>query len=54
MNRYHLNKEGRTAYKVLKGKEFNQAVLEFGEEVWFMKLGIVGKEIMNSRWEEGI
>ena len=38
----------------MQGKEFEGAALEFGEEVWYMKPGIVGKDKLDVRWHSGI
>ena len=54
INRYHKGQDGMTAYRRLKGKDFKRDVAEFGEGVWYMKVDNVGKNKMDSRWEEGI
>ena len=54
LNRYHKGQDGCTAYRRLKGKDFDQKVAEFGEEVWYMSPGIVGKDKMDVRWKEGV
>ena len=54
LNRYHKGQDGCTAYRRLKGKDFEQGVAEFGEEIWYMPPGIVGKDKLDVRWKEGV
>ena len=54
LNRYAVGQDGRTAYYRLRGKAFNQEVVEFGEEVWYMYPGIVGKHKLDNRWANGV
>ena len=54
LNRYKKGQDGCTPYRRLKGKDFNQVVMEFGEEVWYMQPGIVGKDKMDVRCLEGV
>ena len=54
LNRFHIGKDGKTAYERMKGKQFKREVAEFGECVWYFKPGIKGKNKMEPRWESGI
>ena len=54
LNRYAMGQDGRTAYHRLSGKKFNQEVVEFGEEVWYMHPGITGKHKLDNRWSSGV
>ena len=38
----------------MKGKTFAREVAEFGEQVWYYKPGITGKDKLDVRWESGI
>ena len=37
INRYRVGKDGRTAYRRIKGKEFRRPIAEFGETVLYLK-----------------
>ena len=54
IHRRRVGRDGRTAYKLWKGKHFNKHVAEFGEHVWFLRAGSAGKDKFNVRWEDGI
>ena len=54
LNRFQVGQDGRTAHKRLKGREFRGSVCEFGECVWYMRVGIVGKDKFDNRWSDGI
>ena len=54
LNRCQKGKDGCTAYRRVKGKDFEGMAIEFGEEVWHMKPGIVGNDKMGVRWHSGI
>ena len=54
LNRCQRGKGICTAYRRIKGKDFDGMVIEFGEEVWYMKPGIVGYGKMDVRWHSGI
>ena len=54
MNRYCKGTDGLTPYRRVKGNDFGGQVVEFGEEVLYMKPGIAGKDKLEGRWETGI
>ena len=54
LNRYKKGMDGCTPYRRLKGKDFDQVGMEFGEEVWYMQPGSVGKDKIDVRWLEGV
>ena len=54
ISRYHRGADGLTAYRRVRGKDFKTDICEFGEGVWYMKPGSVGKNKFDSRWEAGI
>ena len=54
ISRYHKGQDGLTAHRRLRGKEFRADVCEFGECVWYMKPGSVGKDKFDRRWEDGV
>ena len=45
LNRYRMggDRDGRTPHHRVKGRKFNQAVVEFGECVWYLKPESEGK-----------
>ena len=43
INRRRVGQDGKTAYRRWKGKYFNIRVAEFGENVWYLKAGTLGK-----------
>ena len=49
INRYQMGKDGKTAYRRWKGKEFKREVAEIGETVLYLKAGTQWKNI--PRWE---
>ena len=54
ISRYHKGQDALTAFRRLRGKEFRADVCEFGECVWYMKPGMVGKDKFDRRWEDGL
>ena len=52
--RYHVGKDGRTAYERWKGRKFKRDVAEFGECVWYFKARSRGATGMSGRWGQGI
>ena len=54
LNRYHRGKDGMTAYRRLRGKDYNGQVAEFGECVMYMTPGITGRDMLDPRWEKGV
>ena len=54
MNRFQVGKDGRTAYRRLKGKNFKKQYVKIGEGVWFLKPKSKGRKKGESRWGEGI
>ena len=54
ISRYHKGPDGLTAHRRLRGKEFRVDVCEFGECVWYMKPGSVGKDKFDNKWEDGV
>ena len=53
INRYHVGKDGKTAYEKWKGKEFKRTSPEAGERIHFLRPGTKGKEKGEVRWYEG-
>ena len=51
---YIVGDDGKTAYERLKGKLFTRKTVEFGECIWYIKAGSVGKNKMASRVESGV
>ena len=49
VNRYSVGPDGKTPYGRVKGKVFDRPVVEFGEEVWYMRSGITGKHKLDGR-----
>jgi hypothetical protein len=54
INRYHVYKDGRTAYANWKGRQFRGQYREFGEGALYLRANSKGKEKFDSRWENGI
>ena len=54
LNRHRVGKDGFTAYRRLKGKEFRRPAAEFGEAVLYLKPGTAGVDKAVCRWEAGI
>ena len=54
LNRFAVGMDGCTAHRRLKGKDFKGTLCEFGECVWYMHVGITGKNKLDSRWSDGI
>lgn len=46
--------DGGTAYDRITGRKFRIYLPEFGECIWYLKSGLVGKDTMNSRWQDGV
>ena len=54
ISRYHKGHDGLTAFWRLREKKFRVDVCEFGECVWCMKIGSVGTDKFDRKWEEGV
>ena len=54
VSRYHKGQDGLTAHRRLRGRDFRVDVCEFGEAVWYMRPGSIGKDKFDSKWEEGM
>ena len=54
ISRYRVGKDGKTAYRRIKGKEFTQPIAEFGETVLYLKPGTKGINKLLCRWEKGV
>ena len=54
ISRFHRGQDGMTAFKRVRGKDFREDLCEFGECVWYMKPGSVGKDKFDRKWEDGI
>ena len=53
LNKFHLDKDGRTAYGRLHGREGREQICEFGERVmWFVPRKLRAK--LDQRWRYGI
>ena len=46
--------DGKTAYERRKGKKFLRSIPEIGECIWFLRPESVGKDKLDTRWENGI
>ena len=53
-NRLHVGKDGMTAVRRLKGRNFSKPICEIGECIWYCKSKTAGKNKARSRWESGI
>ena len=56
LNRYRIGTDGKTSYQRWKGKIFKRVVPEFGEKVFYLRLGSLkeqGRDKGESRWNEG-
>ena len=53
-NRVAIGQDGKTSWKILKGRDFKRDVAEFGECVWYLEAKSVGKDKFDTRWSEGI
>ena len=54
LNHYRVGEDGKTAFRRLRGRDFNGKVVEFGEHVWYLKLKTKGQHSWKSRWSSGI
>jgi hypothetical protein len=54
ISRYQRGRDGMTAYRRLKGREFAKSVTEFGECVWYMRNKTSRRGKLESRWESGV
>ena len=54
INRTSIGTYGRTPYRKWRGRNFNNKVAEFGDNVWYLNIGSVGKHNFKPRWEDGI
>ena len=53
-SRYAVATDGRTVYERRRGRTCKLPVIPFGEKVWYLKSGSLGKDKFNNRWEEGV
>ena len=53
ITRYQVGSDGKTAWGSDKGRKFKRDVAEFGECVWYLKLGSNGKGL-DRRWGSGV
>ena len=53
-NRFHMGKDGMTATRRLKGRNFRKEIAEMGECVWYLIPKSKGKDKLRSRWASGI
>ena len=54
LNKYHVNKSGRTAYEMIRGKPYNGEMFEFGRRVFHRYPGKTQGGSMKERWGTGI
>ena len=54
ISRYQRGRDGMTAYRRLKGREFAKSVTEFGECVWYLRNKTSRKGKLESNWESGV
>ena len=49
-----VGEDGRTPYERRKGKRFIRPLPEIGECIWYMRPQSVGKDKLDTRWENGV
>ena len=54
ISRFHRGQDGLTAHRRIRGRDFKADMCEFGENIWYMEPGSVGKRKFDSHWHEGI
>ena len=54
IDRYHVNKDGKTSYERWKGRPFKRSVAKFGENVFYLKAKSLGHDKNIVRWADGI
>ena len=53
-NRYHVGRDGMTAHRRLRGRNFRKEICEFGECVWYLTPESGGVNELDARWKNGI
>ena len=54
LNICKVGEDGRTAYETRKGKRFLRLLPEIGECIWYLRPQSLGKEKLDTRWENGV
>ena len=54
INRYRVGKDGKTAYRISKGKDFRRTIAEFWGQVASLKPRTMGIDKLACRWEKGV
>ena len=54
MNRLHVHANGKTAYEYIKSKSYKREVIEFGEQLHYLRPESTGKDKFNTRWSLGV
>ena len=54
LNRFSQAKDGYTAHRRLRGREFNRPITEFGECVWYYKPRKGQRGKIEPRWADGV
>ena len=54
ISRYQKGRDGMTAYRRLKGREFQKAIVEFGECIWYLKTKDGSRGKLDPRWDTGV
>ena len=54
LNRSSQGKDGYTAHRRLRGREFNRPITEFGECVWYYKPRKAQRGKIEPRWADGV
>jgi hypothetical protein len=52
--RFHKGADGMTAYRRIKGKDFNRKIVKFGENIMWLRPKSITKRKSEYKWEEGI
>jgi len=54
LSRFKVGEDGMTAYRRLRGREFQLPIAEFGESVWFAKNKSALRGKLDARWATGV
>ena len=49
-----VGEDGRTPYEARKKKRFLRPIPEIGECIWYLRPQSVGKDKLDTRWEQGV
>ena len=54
ISRYQIGADGMTAYRRLRGRNYDKVMIEFGECIWYIKNKSDRANKLNSRWAVGV